>query len=450
MPVPELEPDFIDFGSPDKNNNEVTILDLNPLSHLYYVENKVNNIFNLTLSFGIGTYHIPMLNQLAEYLALTGTSSMSFSELSKSMQELGASYDIYAGEGDFNISLSGPDVNLEKALVLLAQLLYSPGSDKSKIDNLYESAKANIKVEQKDPDILGMALYMYAVLGKHSPFINRLTSSEIKALVPDTLIAVLKNVLTYEVDIHYSGIHNLREVSNILNTILRLDQITAKGKSPVRKDYLSYNEPVVYFLDDPKAIQSKNYFYIPGDVVEETQKSLLNSYYEYLDGGMNSLIFQEIREFRSLAYATGASLFMPNYPDEKASLTAFVGTQADKTHEAIGVMHEIITNKPLKGERIDNIRKSLIQSINSSKPTFRRISWSVASYINQNYDSDPRKSWVETYKTMNFDDIVNVYSNQFYKKPCVTTIIGNKKRIGTDWMGSYGKIIEVSKKDIFR
>jgi predicted Zn-dependent peptidase len=165
---------------------------------------------------------------------------------------------------------------------------------------------------------------------------------------------------------------------------------------------------------------------------------------------MQSIIFQEIRELRSLAYSSGASLYYPFYPDEKTGLIAYVGTQADKTREAIEVMHQIIKTPPEKSDRIEMVKKSLIQSINSNKPGFRYISESAASFYKKKYTTDPRKQWVEVYKKMSFDDIVNLYKGQFYNKLAVTTIIGDKRIIGTDWMNSYGKVIEVNKEDIFR
>ena len=218
----------------------------------------------------------------------------------------------------------------------------------------------------------------------------------------------------------------------------------------MRNEFKKYDGSVVYFLNDKKAIQSKNYFFLPGNPLKEEDKPYLNGYAEYLDGGMQSIIFQEIREFRSLAYSSGAMIYSPFYPDENTSLTAYVGTQADKTQEAIEVMHKIINNPPEKSDRIEMVKKSLIQSINSNKPGFRSISKSAASFYKKSYTTDPREQWVEVYKKMNFDDIVNSYKSQFFNKPEVTTIIGDKSLIGMDWMNSYGKIIEVSKKDIFR
>ena len=305
-------------------------------------------------------------------------------------------------------------------------------------------------MEQEDPETIGSALYNYAVYGDRSPFINRLPVKEVQELKSDTLLKALKKVIRYEADIHYSGTIGLTDLEEILKSGLMLDNITIKSNSPVRYEFKEYDSPVVFFLDDKKAIQSKNYFFLPGSPVREEDKPYLNGYAEYLDGGMQSIIFQEIREFRSLAYSSGAYISRPFYPDEKTSLTAYVGTQADKTREAIEVMQGIINTPPEKSDRIEMVRKSLIQSINSDKPGFRSISESAAYYYKKNYTTDPRQQWVEIYKKMSFDDIVNFYKNQFYKKPGITIIIGDKSIIGTDWMNSFGKIIEVSKKDIFR
>ncbi|MCK9400694.1 MAG: insulinase family protein [Bacteroidales bacterium] len=333
---------------------------------------------------------------------------------------------------------------------MVADLIYSPKPDDSKLKNLYEAIKAEEKVELDDPETLGSALYMYAVYGDRSPYLNRLSVKEVKELTSDTLLSALKKAISYEADIHYSGMIGLPELEEIIKSGLMLDNINIKSNSPARFEFKLYDSPVVYFLDDKNAIQSKNYFFLPGNPVKEDDKPYLNGYAEYLDGGMQSIIFQEIREFRSLAYSSGASIYRPFYPDEKTSFTAYVGTQADKTREAIEVMHQIINTPPEKSDRIETVRKSLIQSINSNKPGFRSVSESVASYYKKNYTTDPRKQWVEIYKKMNFDEIVDFYNGQFYKKPSITTIIGDKSIIGTDWMSSYGNVIEVSKEDIFR
>ncbi len=450
MQIPETVPDFIEFGPPGKENSEVTIADLNPMTHLYYTENKVNDLFDLTIRFGIGSYELPVLNQVSEYMKLIGSEKHTFRELSSELQKLGATYEFNTSNDYFDIKITGIDMYFEKTLKLVSELIYTPKPDEKKIRKLYEYIRTNEKVEQKDPETLGYALYLYAVYGKQSPFINRLSVKEVKNLSPDTLLNTLKKIIRYEAEIHYSGTIGLTDLEDQLKSNLQLDRIQMKSNSPVKKEYRIYTEPVVYFMNDKKAIQSKNYFFIPGDQVNENEKAYLNSFHDYLDGGMQSVIFQEVRELRSLAYSSGAAVYNPFYPDEKTSLIAYVGTQADKTKEAVDIMHQIICNPPDKSDRIELVRKSLIQSINSNKAGFRTISQKVASLCKRNYLTDPEKNWVETYKTMNFNDIVSFYNKQFYNKPVVTTIIGDESLIGKDWMKTYGKIIEVRKKDIFR
>jgi len=96
------------------------------------------------------------------------------------------------------------------------------------------------------------------------------------------------------------------------------------------------------------------------------------------------------------------------------------------------------------------VKKSLIQSINSNKPGFRSVSQSAASFIKQHYTSDPRIAWVEAYKNMSFDDIIRYYNSQYFNKPSIITIIGDKSKIDLGWLSTYGKVVEVKKEDLFR
>lgn len=450
MPIPETVPDFIEFGPPGNPSNEVTLVDLSQLAHLFYVENEVNDLFDLNLSFGVGSYEMPVLDQVAEYMNLIGTDSLTLQELSAELQKLGASFQVYASRDNFNIRITGLDMHLEKILGLVAELIYHPKADPGKISNLVETASATEKMEQEEPELLGYALYMYATFGDRSPFLNRLSLKEVKSLETEVLHDALKQALCVEAEIHYSGTTGLTELENILRSRLDLGSIAVKSNSPARNDFRTYDEPVVYLLDDKKAIQSKNYFFVPGEVLGEQDKARKNAYMEYLDGGMQSIIFQEIREFRSLAYATGAFIQGGFYPDERTSLSAYVGTQADKTQEAVEVMHKILSSPPDKSDRLEMLKKSLIQSINSNKPGFRSVSNEAAWFVKEKYASDPRIEWVEEYKAMSFDEITDFYNRHFNGKPSVITIIGDKDKIAMDWLSHYGRVIEVKKEDIFR
>ncbi|MFU8844214.1 MAG: M16 family metallopeptidase, partial [Bacteroidales bacterium] len=402
MEVPSIEPEYILFGEKDSTQKHVTVEHLSPLVHFYYVENPVNDLFELKVKFGTGIYEMPVLKQVAEYMNLVGPADMPFNAFKRTLQSLGASLDISAHKNYFEINISGPEKNLGSILQISSTLLRAPLLDDKKVKNLYQAAKTNEKYVKKDPESLGHALYSYAVFGKNSQYLKDLSAKEVKKLTASELIDALRRALRYEADIHYSGALNMDIVRELIITYIPVDDISMASNSPVRNIFPELNEPLVYFLDEKSAIQSKDYFFMRGNRLTEMEKPLLNAYYEYLDGGMSSVIFQEIREFRSLAYATGASIFMPFYPDEATGLMSFVGTQADKTPEAIEVMHGIISTTPDRRDRMDMIRKSLVQSINSKKPTFRNLSVPVAGWVKQKYVQDPRRDWVRIYNALTF------------------------------------------------
>jgi zinc protease len=450
MEVKAIEPEYILFGEQDSIQKHVTVEHLNPLVHLYYVENPVNDLFELKLKYGTGIYEMPVLNQVAEYMDLVGPVDMPFNVFKRTLQSLGASLTFFTDKNYFVINIRGPEKNLGSILEISSALLRSPHADGRKIRNLYQTAKTNEKFIKNDPETLGHALYSFALYGENSQYLKDLSSKEVKGLTATGLIDALRTALRYEADFHYSGALDMNLVKELIITYLPVTDINLECSSPVKNVFPEINETLVFFLDEKSAIQSKDYFFIRGNRLTEMEKPLLNAYYEYLDGGMSSVIFQEIREFRSLAYATGASIFMPFYPDEEAGLMSFVGTQADKTPEAIEVMHGIISSPPDKSDRMDMVRKSLVQSINSKKPTFRNRSEPVAAWVKQKYSSDPRRDWVRIYDALTFDQIVGFYNRQFLNKPVIITIIGNKKQIGSDWMSTYGTVTFVKRKDLFR
>lgn len=80
----------------------------------------------------------------------------------------------------------------------------------------------------------------------------------------------------------------------------------------------------------------------------------------YFGVGMGSVLFQEIREFRSLAYSTSANVYRQYYVDRDWTpvyLSAVVGTQGDKTIDAMTVLDSLIKHLPLSEKRFEMIKK---------------------------------------------------------------------------------------------
>ena len=126
-----------------------------------------------------------------------------------------------------------------------------------------------------------------------------------------------------------------------------------------------------------------------------------------------------------------------------------MGTQADKSIEAIHIYLDLLNDMPKKENRIDIIRSGLVQSINSSRPGFRAQGQAVSNWIKQGYPEDPNKFSYEKYKTLAFEDILSFYNSNIKKEPIVITVVTDKTKIDLEKLAEFGKVIEMTNKGIF-
>lgn len=168
-----------------------------------------------------------------------------------------------------------------------------------------------------------------------------------------------------------------------------------------------------------------------------------NVFNEYFGAGMSSLVFQEIREFRSLSYTAYASYRTAFLKKNPAHLLGYMNTQSDKTIEGIQVMTNLITSMPEKPERIEGIRKAMLQSIFTSQPEFRDLGNTVARWRMQGYDNDPRRFRITIYNRLDFTDILNFYKKHIGRKPYLITITGNITKADRTELEKFGKLIEL-------
>lgn len=167
---------------------------------------------------------------------------------------------------------------------------------------------------------------------------------------------------------------------------------------------------------------------------------------------MSSLMFQEIREFRSFAYRTSGRYQLPNHAHKgtAGSFTAMLSTQSDKTLDALGVLDSLIRKMPLKPERVEAIKQSLANRINNDYPPFRSLSEKVAGARMEGFDRDPAEEFLRDIATMDMEDISRFYQEQICGRPVVYVIAGNRKRIDMKKLAEYGTIVKVKKKEIYK
>ena len=442
----KIDPRFVDF------KKDVKVEDIGDNTHFYYVKNPVNSIFSMNLQFGQGTIENAALSQSADFISLLGTKNKTFDQYKNELQKIGSKIEVYTNGNYFGFSISGFDKFFNATLDLLNEFMsemHVRDEDNSKLEKLVESSKLTRDQESKDPSTAGRALRDYVMYGKKSPFLRRSTLKEVQDMTSDFLIDQAKEAMQYEVDIFYTGtINEVAVIDQIKNRLSISDNLKA-SKSPITMDYKKHTRNKVFLIDDPKAVQSQIYIMGQGRVLDMESRSTSDVFNKYFGSGMASIIFQEIREFRSLAYtAYGAYVNRPDI-ELPGYFIGYMGTQVDKSMEAISTYMDLFKNMPIKESRISTIKSGLTQSINTRKPGWRSQGAYVSRARKQGYDKDPNILDYNNYDNVNFDDIINFYKNNITKDPIVITILTDKSKINIDKILDYGELIEIKKKNIF-
>jgi zinc protease len=283
-----------------------------------------------------------------------------------------------------------------------------------------------------------------------SPALRNVSFKDSKSLKSDVLLKAYKDALLHEATFIYTGSLPYNEISKQLNALF------AWNESPLKLAYIelqrvTYNENTIFVNHNPKARQSNINFYIEGETLPEAKdKANVAAFNEYFGAGMSSLVFQEIREFRSLSYAAYARFREPLLNQNKGYLMGYMNTQSDKTIQGIQAMSGLFLDMPLKPERVEGIKKGLLQSVYTSRPGFRDMGSTVARWRRQGYDKDPSEMSYPIFEQLQFNNIEGFYKQQLTNKPLVVTVTGNLNTFDRSELAPFGKVIELKYEEFIK
>lgn len=442
MPDAKTEPEFIQF------DKDLSILDNNSGITYFHVANKTNDIFNLEIKFKTGKINDKRYEQLSEYLQLVGSKDLSLNDFNRNLQKYGCSFSISAEDNYVTVSVDGFDKYFKESMSLIMSLLTNAATDDSKLKNLNQNATFLRKFESSSPDQLSDALFEYGLYGVNSSYLRRSTQKEVSKMKSEELLNLLSQTLKSDASIHYSGTLDEKDIITYFDSNLKHEPSKNENTFPIILPKSEYSQNTILLLNDPKSLQSRVYFYMGGNLNDPKERAIAAAFNQYFGTGMSALVFQEIREFRSMAYSAYAVYRNGKNFKEKGYLQAFVGTQSDKTVDAISVMDSLINQMPAKENRMPNIKSALIQSVNSTKPDWRNLSETVEGWQLQGFKDDPRRVQFEVFNGMDFEAIMTFYKKNIKGRPMLITIVGNKEKIDLDKLAKFGKIVEVDKKQI--
>ena len=437
-----IEPVFIDY---DKDVTKGTVNNNIPL---LYKQNTENGLFELTYVFDMGNDNDKALGTAFSYLNYLGTSQFTPEQIKSEFYKIACSYYVNSTAERVYVSVNGLDDNFEAAITLLEELLSDPQVNQAAFDNLVSDIikqRADAKLNQNR--IFNM-LGQYAVWGPKSSATNVLSAAELKTLKPEALTGRIKDLLNFQHYVMYYGPKTLDQITGVL---------AEKHKAPVELKALP--APVIYQQAETKdnkvlfthynAKQIYMGMYAKGEPFQQPLEPVRRMYNEYFGGNMSSIVFQEMREARGLAYSASAGYRSVSKPEYNYSIYTFIATQNDKMSQAVEAFKDILNNMP-ESEKAFNLAKEALQtSIRTERILRSNILWDYVNAQKFGYTQDPRKAIFEQVPNFTLADI-KVFQEKYIKDHAYNYyILGDKHDLDFNVMKNLGTVKELSLEEIF-
>ncbi len=443
MPVKHQPVKFVDM-------NEVQSRQVNDRSKLFYVKNPENNVFSIIMRYGVGKAKMPKLGLAAPLMNNAGImGQMEAQEVKKGFSELGATCRYNVSDDYLYVIMEGFEDNLEESCNLMTRQVLLPKLDEKQWDNIKGQVYYGRTIEKDQIDDINEAMSEYLLYGEKSDLIDRLPISDIIDLTIGNLTGEFQRATDYEAEIHYVGNLPFDEVYDILSKNLPLKQGEKESSSPEIKKLVSFKENTVYFVPYNDAKQSTVHFYIEGDNYTKADDVYGWAFNYYFSAGFNSLVWREIREFRSMAYRADGSVITPPKPGYPAYYIGFVGTQADNTIEAIDLYYKLLTDMPEDPERMDNLKNYLRQLVLTSKPDFRYTSQVFESWKLKGYEKSLAEENLDKIEKLTFADLKKYYEDHVKGKKIAISVVGDPRQVNMKALEKYGKVIRLNPAKLF-
>jgi predicted Zn-dependent peptidase len=440
--VKPIEPVFVDF------NKEISFLKADAEIPVLFKENTENEIFELVYVYDMGSDNDKELSLAVNYLQYLGTDRYSAGQIKEEFYKLGCNFSVSSGADRSYVSLNGLAENMTAALVLFEHLLNSATVNLPAYNNLAGDILKSYTDNKLNHNANFSRLRAYGVYGAFSPATNILDEKTLTSINPQTLVDKIHELGSYKHRILYYGTLSADE---FLATVNRehLHPQTLKDYPPavVYTEQPTENNAVIFaHYDAPQAMMvmtsKKGKF-------EVEKHPIITLYNEYFGGGMNSIVFQEIREARALAYSASAWYSTASRPDRSNYMTAIIGTQTDKLKNAIAAFRTILDTVPQSENAFNIAKEAIISNIRTQRITKSDVFWTYLENERMGIDRDLRKDVFEQVPAFTLDDVVKFQQENVRNSAYLFCVLGNENAIDFDALLQLGTVKRLSQKEIF-
>ena len=414
-----------------------------------YKRNDTNDLFSLIYLYDFGASTFKSLPLAATYMEMLGTAEKSAEQIQRELYDLACEFTISTSIDKTYIVISGLSENMEKAIKIVEDYIANVEGDEDVLREVKSDAKQerlNAKSSQQE---CFAALQRYCIYGPEYARKAKMSNKELNSISSEALLSQIRELPKTEHRIMYYGPMMLNDLVGTLygshcvgDELKKVEAANLKAKDVKTPNVLfaQYDAKQVYYLQ--YSCRTKDQFDVKNSPVA-------NLYNNYFSGGMNSIVFQEMREARGLAYSAYAGLFKGTTPKDPYYFYAFIATQNDKVEQAVKAFDEIIEEMPRSEKAFELAKSGILANLESQRTTKANILWGYLEYEKFGLTEDINKTIYEGVKNLTLDDVVAYQQNFIKGRPYTYCILGDKNDLDLNYLRSLGKIKFLSQEEIF-
>ncbi len=441
-----IAPRFVDYAA------DLTVAKTKAGQPLLYKQNVDDQLFSLSFAYDFGSKDDLEMAYAAQYLSFIGTKKKSVAEINAAFYDLACDFTVRVHERETRISLRGLAEQMPAALALLDELLQNAKAD-------VESYRQFVALEAKDRADRRQsqranfsALCDYGLYGDFNPTRHDLTIAALEALEPQKLVGKLAQLRQMPCTTLYFGPLSQAELTALL---AKVRPVNAKKliALPVGTDYAEQPAPATneIFLAPyaAKNIYMRQYrnTALPFNADELGVIALFN---EYFGAGMNTIVFQELRESRALAYNASSRYNALPVPGHPQTYFTHIISQNDKMMDCISAFAEILDTIPASESSFAIAKQSLTKSLESGRTTRENV---LSDYYETALRRGLKKSISETIyeqiPALTLADILSFEKARMAGKTYRFVILGDESELDIPALEKVGTIHRLKTDDIF-
>lgn len=421
--VEPIHPQFLDF------RHDLSFFDTKKGLPVIYKQNKENDLFTLYFRYPFGKEDDRRYEMAASYIDYLGTKKKTAAEVKQEFYKLACNYSLNVGTDEIQIGLSGLSENMPQALALLEDLLRNAQVDKGAYDDMVGLVLKERQDNKTDQQTCFYALSQYAQYGPHNALRDNMTEKELRETNPQVLLDLLKNISQYSHQVLYYGPMSEADLNKCVTKLhaTKKQLLAVPEGEPYRQQLTGSPEVFIAPYDAKNIYMRMNYN--EGRDTNLDRYATISLFNEYFGGGMNGIVFQEMREARGLAYSAAAYYLTPSKKGNPESFFTYIITQNDKMMDCVHQFREIIDRMPQSEAAFRIAKDALLKQMASRRTTKYGVISAYLAAQKQGYDFDINEKIYRDLQGLTLKDIVDFEQERIAGKTGRYIILGDEKEL---------------------